>query len=1118
MATDSVVVSDLEIDQIMAAEVIANTAQGVLHKLEELERNRDHVLTRWVWELLQNARDAAVDPDTSLIASVELTTDELVFRHTGANFRISEMAHLIYHGSTKIEDSELIGQYGSGFLATHLLSPEIEIAGQLADGRQFSFLLKREVGSVRDLSNAMAQAQKDFKDSLSSKTIANQFTTEFRYRLRDGAVDAVEEGIRALKNCAPFVVAFNKEFSSIIINSATETVEFKVIQRMPLDRDGLQQVTVSQVTDEVAMDRVIVLAQSGQTSVAFPLATDEDPECLAVGDVPRLFLGFPLIGTEDFSFPAVINSFDFTPTENRDGVYIARNRNENEANIENQAAVQKACKLLVDLLQFAASSGWRNAFHLANVSAIPEKYWLNQDWLRTCIGESLIDEMRKCSCILNESSEVIAPEDVKIPIADTTEGVESLYDLLDGWRGRRQMMPNRKEAVGWSDALKSWAGILDCETSELDEVTDGKKLAMEVQTISLDPSASNPTYRLNNLRGSLKPEISAVDWLDQLHGFLIENGLIEVVRECRIVPSQIGLLRTLPNLHRDDDIDEELKKIADLMDDYREWKIRRELRDSRLTSVADDPGQGDWDNDYVVEELIKKLREQAEEAPNESFSNASVRLFAWVCGREKWHLLRDFPVFAVEGDSETRRVIKLEHVPLDEIRTMAPVGCWDESLRPFSELFPRRHVIADDFFAATPDNDVWVALEEQRLCRREAIIKRQVYLETFDPSEPLTDEEHKTSESVDVTDLGFLARDEIGIMARVRQSQRLARIFWQFLTEWMIVHDPDGVEIQKAKCDCGDEHRYYPAEWLVPVQRNRWVPLGSDKRGPVTAQSLADLLRGGDWEPTSLNENPAAVKLLEAIGITRFDLVRAFAAASDDERKQQDSILTGILDAAAGQTDRLNHARRYIEYLRDDEALPQVIEDRQKQRQVVRENQNLGKQVEDLVRESLEKEGFEVRRKPIGSDFEIEHDALEGEEESGIEVKGLNRTWLVEVKATREQAVRMTGKQANTAREEGNRFLLCVVPLEDNKPILTLDEVSTKMRFVQNIGPLVAPLCDNLDKFRELREDITTSDASAVQLIVDAGTVRVQIAAPVWEGQGFQLEDLLSKLWESMQD
>ena len=180
------------------------------------------------------------------------------------------------------------------------------------------------------------------------------------------------------------------------------------------------------------------------------------------------------------------------------------------------------------------------------------------------------------------------------------------------------------------------------------------------------------------------------------------------------------------------------------------------------------------------------------------------------------------------------------------------------------------------------------------------------------------------------------------------------------------------------------------------------------------------------------------------------------------------------------------------------------------------ENQSLGKQVEDLVRKSLENEGFEVRRKPIGSDFEIEHDALEGDEESGIEVEGLDRTWLVEVKATRGNTVRMTEKQANTAKEDGNRFLLCVVPLDDDKSSLTLEEVSSSMRFVQNIGPSVAPLCDDLDQFKALREDITTSDVSAVQLIVDAGTVRVQVAAPVWEGEGFQLEDLLNRLLESI--
>ena len=1118
MVTGSVVVSDQEIDNIMQGVVIGNTAQGVLHKLEELELNRDHVLTRWVWELLQNARDAAADQDTSLVASISINEGEVIFRHNGANFKIDEIGHLIYHGSTKIENPETIGRYGSGFLATHLLSPEIEIAGKLNDGREFQFSLRREVGSISALSDSMAQAQSDFKSSLSAATSVSDFTTQFRYKLSDNAVDAVDEGVEALKRCAPFVVAFNHEFSRIDINSPGEEVQFQVIERRQLEDGSLQLITVVQTENGLRKETKILLARCGKTSVAIPVEIDEIPRCLPVGQVPRLFLGFPLIGTEDFSFPGVINSFDFTPSENRDGVYIARNSNNNVANKENQEAVETACGSLIELLKFAASSGWRDTYNLANIPPIPEKYWLNRDWLKATIENLLVNEMRKNPVMLNESGDVVTAEEVELPMAQTAEGVKSLHGLLSGWQGRCDKMPSRQEAVGWANAAKSWANISESEPSSFDEVTDGRKLAEQIQNLTKVPAAPRPTHLLRRLQAALKPDVLGVEWLDQLHEFLVKNGLAEVIREYRIVPSQAGFLRSLQNLHRDDDIDEELKSIADLMDDYKEWKIRRELRDSDLTVVASEIGQGDWDNEYVVGELIKKLKEQSEEAPNENFAQASIRVFAWICDQKRFNLLRDFPVFSEQSDSESRRVIKLVHDSDDEVRTLAPSSAWPEDLQPFSDLFPRRNIIANDFFDAVSCPLVWLALDEEGFCTRNVITKREVNLRTFHPNEPLTEAEHETAECVGVTDITFFSREDIGIMARVRQSQRLARIFWQFLTEWMTAYDATGLEPHEATCVCGESHHYYPAQWLGPLRRNVWVPLGANKRVQVSAQSLADLLRGSGWEPSSLNGNPVAVMLLEAIGITHFDLVRAFVAETEEERRHQDRILTGILDAAAGKMERLNQAQQYIEYLKDDEALPQVIEERQNQRRVVRENQSLGKQVEELVRKSLEKQEFVVRRKPIGSDYVIEHDALEGEEESGIEVEGSNRKWLVEVKATRGQAVRMTEKQANTAREKGNKFLLCVVQLEGDQPNLTVEEVSARMKFVQNIGPLVAPLCDNLSGFRQLEKDITTGDASAVQLIVDAGTVRVQVAAPVWEEDGFQLADLLGKLQGSVKD
>ena len=1126
MTNESTVSKDA-IGEIMRAVVIENTAQEVLHKLAELESNRDHVLTRWIWELLQNARDTKVGHDTSLVVSIDQSQGEIVFRHNGAHFKVSEIGHLIYHGSTKIESTETIGQYGSGFLSTHLLSPEIEISGRLDDGHHFHFGLKREVASVDQLSASMAQAELDFTDSLSTDPAMDSitglakedFTTQFRYRLRDDAIDAVDAGIKALKRCAPFVVAFNREFSSIEINSPTGTVRFQAIERTLLDRDGLQRVTVSQAEDGMLTERRIILAQSGKTSVAVPLATGDNDECEPLREIPRMFLGFPLIGTEDFSFPAVINSFGFTPTPNRDGVYIARNTNNNEVNAENQAAIEVACGLLITLLKLAARSGWRSAYALAGIPPIAEKYWLNHEWLRESIEDLLVEEFRQSPIILNEADEIVLQGELELPVAETDEGVKSLYDLLDGLKGRRERMPRRSEVAGWATAAKSWAAISKCGVSSLEEVTDGQKLATQVEGLSHDPRVATRTYRLSHLQKALKPAVSGVEWLDQFHAFLVKDGSGEVIRECRIVPSQLGFLRTLDNLQRDNSIDEELKDISQVMDVFQEWRIRGKLRDSRLTVVADDPGRGNWDSYYVVGVLIKNLREQAEKSPDENYAKASVRLFAWICGRENWDLLLDYPVFAEEVGPEGRKVvIKLESAPEGEVRTLAPVRDWTDDLQPFSDLFPRRHIIAKDFFEAAPSEEVWKNLRERGFCTRDLITSRLIYLDTFLPSEPLTDVNHETSDLVDVTNISFLTREDIGIMARVPGSQRLARLFWSFLTEYMVARDSAGLEASEALCKCGESHHYNPARWLGPLRDNKWIPLGADKRGLATAQSLADLLRGSGWEPGSLNGSPTAVKLLEAIGITHFDLLRSFGASNDEERKKQNSILTGILEAAAGDAGRLSRAHQYIEDEKNDPGLPEALQERREQRRRVHENQNLGKLVEDFVRATLKEEGFIVRRKPIGSDFEIEYDVLEDDQESGIEVTGKGQTWLVEVKATRDQRVRMTERQAKTAEKEGNSFLLCVVHLGAGNFDPTPEQVRGGMSFVRNIGPLVGPLCNNLDELKGHRDSITSGEVSGVQLEVEAGTARVRVAASLWEHEGFPIDDLVHKLLESQVD
>ena len=104
----------------------------------------------------------------------------------------------------------------------------------------------------------------------------------------------------------------------------------------------------------------------------------------------------------------------------------------------------------------------------------------------------------------------------------------------------------------------------------------------------------------------------------------------------------------------------------------------------------------------------------------------------------------------------------------------------------------------------------------------------------------------------------------------------------------------------------------------------------------------------------------------------------------------------------------------------------------------------------------------------------------------------------------------MTTRQAKEAVKEKSRFLLCVVTVTAEEP--GPEDVRESMRFVENIGDAVAPLCSDLDKLEGLRDEITASELSGVQLEVTSGNARIRVASSVWGAEGFRLEDLADRL------
>ena len=120
------------------------------------------------------------------------------------------------------------------------------------------------------------------------------------------------------------------------------------------------------------------------------------------------------------------------------------------------------------------------------------------------------------------------------------------------------------------------------------------------------------------------------------------------IRTCPFVPDQEGWFHSLIKSYRDIGVDEELKDIAMLL----EKRIRLGLRDTRLTSLSQEVGAGDKNNESVIPEIIKKLRERASSNnPDSNFRDASVRLFSWIVNRNDYSRLLNFPVFADNGKS-----------------------------------------------------------------------------------------------------------------------------------------------------------------------------------------------------------------------------------------------------------------------------------------------------------------------------------------------------------------------------------------------------------------------------------------------------------------------------------
>ncbi len=141
-------------------------AKRIKEHLKPILSKSNELRKRWMWELLQNASDLGDE----ISAEFEFLDDRLIFRHNGQPFTLDEAFNLIMPDSTKDDETtkskSVIGQFGTGFISTHILSKKITVSGVVKDSEEdeyfdFSFDLDRSERKDKDF---LIQSIKDSEE------------------------------------------------------------------------------------------------------------------------------------------------------------------------------------------------------------------------------------------------------------------------------------------------------------------------------------------------------------------------------------------------------------------------------------------------------------------------------------------------------------------------------------------------------------------------------------------------------------------------------------------------------------------------------------------------------------------------------------------------------------------------------------------------------------------------------------------------------------------------------------------------------------------------------------------------------------------------------------------
>lgn len=388
-----------------------NAANKILQFIKRIRNESDmDQARRFLIELMQNARDLAYKTPEGITEPVSvrirMSDTELEFSHNGKVFSVKDILSIIYQVSSK-KPGEGIGQFGTGFMSTYQLSEKVELTSYLKNGENpylpFTICLDRSGCGKEEILEAIEEAMDQLvKADESAKGVPEDnfdrsaYNTRFLYHLdQEKSREIARTGMEDLDHTILYILLFSPQISTVELIYDTCFRKERIIYTNgePESREnGLYTMEFSQ--GEAIRHLVYQYVQEGAERIT--VASEyKDGQILPVkAQMPRLYIDFPLVGSEQFPFPTVVNCRMLCPNEPRSSISLVDNQSSQDA-LCNKKIMKQAVALYGQFLHNLVEQGFGG---LQNVIAVPvyqeNKEWSAQ-WVRARLYNGCFKQIKK---------------------------------------------------------------------------------------------------------------------------------------------------------------------------------------------------------------------------------------------------------------------------------------------------------------------------------------------------------------------------------------------------------------------------------------------------------------------------------------------------------------------------------------------------------------------------------------------------------------------------------------------------------------------------------------------------------------------------------------------------